>query len=78
MKPPSPAELRSMLADQQGQGALAARHALAVSLAPGAMPKTGVRLAGLGMWGEHKEKILGAGIAAVVLFALWHARGARR
>lgn len=70
-----------MLADQEGQGALAARHALAVSLAPGGVPPTGVRVAGLsglGMWSDHKEKILGAGIAAVVLFALWKARGARR
>lgn len=74
MKPPSPAELRDMLADMEGQGALAARRALAVSLAPGKVPQTGVRIAGTkGFSGleQHKEKLLGAGIAAALLFALW-------
>lgn len=74
MKPPSPAELRAMLAEQEGQGVLAAKHALSISL-PGnkdikiklaARPLSGIE--------AHKEKLVGAAIAAGLLFVLWKVR----
>lgn len=63
-----------MLAEQEGQGVLAAKHALSISL-PGnkdikiklaARPLSGIE--------AHKEKLVGAAIAAGLLFVLWKVR----
>ena len=58
-----------MLAEQQGQGALAAEHALAISQQPGKLPQMGVKLAGL-----EREQAIGAALGVAVLFVLWRMR----